>query len=52
VVKTEKVTDPYRPSIWATPSNDIPFIVKGREKFPARREKSRLSNQAEPASGV
>ena len=29
------VTDPYRPRIGATPSNDIELVVKGRDELPA-----------------
>ena len=29
------VTNPYRPSIGATPSDDIEFVVKGHEELPA-----------------
>ena len=28
------ITDPYRPSVWAVPFDDTPFIMKSRQKFP------------------
>jgi hypothetical protein len=38
----ENATDPYCPSVWATPSNDIPLVVKGSKEFPSRCEGSRV----------
>ena len=29
-------TDPYYPSVWAMPSNDVPFIIKSGEELPTR----------------
>ena len=31
------VTDPYRPPVGETTSNNPPFVIKGSEKFPARQ---------------
>jgi hypothetical protein len=31
------VTDPYRPRIGATPSDDIELVVKGHEELPAEK---------------
>jgi hypothetical protein len=28
-------TDPYCPSVWATPLEDAPFIIESDKKFPA-----------------
>lgn len=44
----QKTTNPYRPSVWAMPSDDIPLIVESSEEFPARSGELRLSNQVEP----
>ena len=44
----EKATNPYRPSVGAYPSNDIPLIVKGSEKFPAIGGGSRSRSQVSP----
>jgi hypothetical protein len=38
----EKATNPYRPSVGATPSEDIPLIVKVGEELPARSGRLRL----------
>jgi len=32
------VTDPYRPPVGETPTNDIPFIIQISEKLPAEGE--------------
>jgi len=29
------ITNPYRPAVWATPSDHTPFIVKSGEELPA-----------------
>jgi hypothetical protein len=31
------VTDPYRPPVGETASDNPPFVVKGSEEFPARQ---------------
>jgi hypothetical protein len=44
--QTEKqsvVTNPYRPEVGAATPNNIPFIVKSGEEFPAGRGLYRLS---------
>ena len=35
--KGPTVTNPYRPSIGATPSDYVEFVAKGREELPAGR---------------
>ena len=46
--RKKKATNPYRPSVGAFPSNDIPLIVKGSEKFPASSGGSKLGSQVSP----
>lgn len=50
MTKTENVTDPYRLSVWATPSNDIPLKVKGGDEFPPNVKMSLSSNQVQTSS--
>lgn len=37
------ITDPYRPEVAPTTTNDIPFIVKSGEEFPTERGLTRSS---------
>jgi hypothetical protein len=39
-----KSTNPYRPPVGETASNNPPFIVKGSEVLPARTRRIELSN--------
>jgi hypothetical protein len=41
--KQPVITDPYRPEVGATTPDDIPFIVKSGEEFPAGRGLNRLN---------
>ncbi len=38
------ITDPYRPPVWAMPSDDTPLVIESDEKFPTMSEK--LSHMA------
>jgi hypothetical protein len=47
------ITDPYRPTVWATPSDDIPLVVESGHKLPTRSEKlsymrDRNANEEDP----
>jgi hypothetical protein len=44
----KKGTYPYCPSVGAMPPDDIPFIVEGRKKFPAGRERPELKSEVNP----
>jgi hypothetical protein len=33
------ITDPYRPPVWAMPSNDTPLVIESDKKFPTMCKK-------------
>ena len=42
IAKQLAITDPYRPEVATTTPNDVPFIAKSGEEFPAGRGSTQL----------
>jgi len=47
--ETPLATNPYRPTVGATPSDDTPLIIKGGEEFPSAQ---RALGQVTEAAGT